>query len=60
VKSVCGSKWLATRTFEHFVEELLLDLPEEEKMAKIMKTYRSLAPSPDEASETVGKHFDDN
>jgi SIR2-like protein len=32
-------------TFEHFVDKLLPDLREEENAAKVMQTYRALAPS---------------
>jgi hypothetical protein len=32
-------------TFEQFVEKLLPDLQEEEITAKVMKTYKALAPA---------------
>ena len=46
-------------TFEHFVEKLLPDLREEEITAKVMKTYRALAPST-KNTEPAPEDADDN
>lgn len=46
-------------TFEHFVEKLLPDLREEEITAKVMNTYRALAPSP-QYTDPAPEDADDN
>ncbi|MDP3028638.1 MAG: SIR2 family protein [Deltaproteobacteria bacterium] len=53
---VCG---LQLGTFECFVERLLPDLREEEITSKVMKTYKTLEPSP-QHSEPASEDPDDN
>lgn len=45
-------------TFEHFVAKLLPDLRDEEITAKVMKTYKALMPSPDNAEPSEGNADD--